>query len=59
MITEPLFPRRQPCPCGSGKKFKNCCEGSVRIDEDLLRKAEQTNPGTVSRMLADLESIDR
>jgi hypothetical protein len=22
-----LVGRRQPCPCGSGKKFKNCCIG--------------------------------
>lgn len=20
----PVAPRRQPCPCGSGKRFKNC-----------------------------------
>jgi uncharacterized protein YecA (UPF0149 family) len=22
------FPRKQPCPCGSGKKFKRCCGDS-------------------------------
>ncbi|WP_428484137.1 SEC-C metal-binding domain-containing protein [Rhodopila sp.] len=22
--------RNDPCPCGSGKKFKNCCLGKVR-----------------------------
>jgi SWIM/SEC-C metal-binding protein len=21
--------RNEPCPCGSGKKFKKCCEGSA------------------------------
>ena len=21
--------RNDPCPCGSGRKFKNCCEGKV------------------------------
>ncbi len=57
MIPSPLFPRRQPCPCGSGKKFKNCCEGSVTVDVDRLRAAEQTTPGTVSRMLAELERM--
>lgn len=20
-------PRNEPCPCGSGKKYKRCCEG--------------------------------
>ncbi len=23
--------RNQPCPCGSGKKFKTCCNNSVRV----------------------------
>jgi len=22
--------RNEPCPCGSGQKFKNCCEGKAR-----------------------------
>jgi uncharacterized protein len=27
-VTKPLMPERNdPCPCGSGKKFKNCCMG--------------------------------
>jgi len=32
--TEPkiLTNRRQPCPCGSGKKFKNCHEGDPRYE---------------------------
>ena len=21
--------RNDPCPCGSGKKFKNCCQGKT------------------------------
>jgi uncharacterized protein YchJ len=25
----PNFPRNQTCPCGSGKKFKNCCGKST------------------------------
>jgi len=25
MITEKKIPRNAPCPCGSGKKYKNCC----------------------------------
>ena len=23
--TEPKFNRNEPCPCGSGKKYKKCC----------------------------------
>ncbi|WP_331773834.1 preprotein translocase subunit SecA [Sulfurospirillum sp. 1612] len=25
MVTEKKIPRNAPCPCGSGKKYKNCC----------------------------------
>lgn len=35
--------RRQPCVCGSGKKFKNCCEGlspeAVTARREALAKA--------------------
>lgn len=27
--------RNDPCPCGSGKKYKNCCLGKDHIDDDL------------------------
>jgi len=25
----PKIGRNEPCPCGSGKKFKKCCEANV------------------------------
>jgi uncharacterized protein YecA (UPF0149 family) len=29
IVVKPSIPNRNdPCPCGSGKKFKNCCAGS-------------------------------
>jgi hypothetical protein len=28
--------RNQPCPCGSGKKFKKCCQGKEKVSSDLL-----------------------
>ena len=31
----PQYQRNQPCPCGSGKKFKHCCEKSNR---EILQK---------------------
>jgi uncharacterized protein YecA (UPF0149 family) len=28
-VIKPVMPERNdPCPCGSGKKFKNCCAGN-------------------------------
>jgi SWIM/SEC-C metal-binding protein len=26
-IAAPRIGRNEPCPCGSGKKFKKCCDG--------------------------------
>jgi SEC-C motif len=31
------FPRKQPCPCGSGKKYKRCC-GDERYQRKSQRK---------------------
>jgi len=28
--------RNQPCPCGSGKKYKKCCLGKEKVSTDLL-----------------------
>jgi len=29
-VIKPAIPERNaPCPCGSGKKFKNCCMGKL------------------------------
>lgn len=27
IVAGPKIGRNEPCPCGSGKKFKKCCEG--------------------------------
>lgn len=29
VLASPKVGRNEPCPCGSGKKFKKCCEGQV------------------------------
>ena len=28
--------RNAPCPCGSGKKYKQCCLGKENVSNDLL-----------------------
>jgi hypothetical protein len=28
--------RNQPCPCGSGKKYKKCCLGKEKVSSELL-----------------------
>jgi hypothetical protein len=30
--------RNDPCPCGSGKKYKKCCLGNLRNEDSLPQK---------------------
>ncbi len=30
--------RNDPCPCGSGRKYKNCCEGKKAAKDTLYSK---------------------
>jgi hypothetical protein len=50
-----LFPRREPCPCGSGKRFKNCCDGIVTINVDVILAAEDRFPGLIMGMCDGLD----
>lgn len=34
MSSEPN--RNEPCPCGSGRKYKNCCQGKVSWRDNSL-----------------------
>ena len=38
--------RNDPCPCGSGKKFKRCCYTGAATPQRLMerRKAEEPEP---------------
>lgn len=33
--------RNDPCPCGSGQKFKNCCLQKQNVEEMAAYKREQ------------------
>jgi hypothetical protein len=46
----PKAGRNDPCPCGSGKKFKQCCEGKASITEQY-----QVDGITLSEAEADPE----
>jgi len=46
--------RNDPCPCGSGKKFKHCCQKADSMpasNELLLRRLRQLNEGLIGRLL--------
>jgi len=39
--------RNDPCPCGSGKKYKKCCEEKTKhkkFDAQVLSKGEEKAP---------------
>jgi hypothetical protein len=35
--------RNAPCPCGSGRKFKNCCIGRLDAEDSLWRKVHSAS----------------
>ena len=36
--------RNDPCPCGSGKKYKKCCIDNIRPARGTLTKAYEYSP---------------
>ena len=46
--------RNTPCPCGSGKKYKKCCEylGVPYINEQGMIEEERRNPGYIAALIA-------
>jgi hypothetical protein len=53
-------PRNAPCPCGSGEKFKNCCEGqrSAALSPGVLILALLVLVGTALAVAAMLNMPD-
>ena len=35
--------RNDPCPCGSGKKYKNCCGAGNGVQADEAEQAENSS----------------
>ena len=50
--------RNDPCPCGSGRKFKHCCEGK-NARADSLAGLVQELPGGLGRKLRALSLAGR
>jgi len=42
--------RNDPCPCGSGKKYKKCC-----LAQDERRRIEETRPDDMSALFEDIQ----
>lgn len=43
----PTTGRNAPCPCGSGKKFKRCCEGKTWTHDESGHRKSLINPFSV------------
>lgn len=43
--------RNDPCPCGSGKKYKKCCLASIEVVESQYRRLRQVEAGLIPRLL--------
>jgi len=44
--------RKEPCPCGSGKRYKNCC-----FKKGIMYERDET--GTVSRLVHPDEDLEK
>jgi len=44
--------RNDPCPCGSGKKYKNCCLGRDRTSRILASSWRSDEQGTLEKLIA-------
>ena len=43
--------RNDPCPCGSGKKYKKCCLGKIEVTK-TSSEAQPVEPGPAVRAVA-------
>ena len=54
------IPRNSPCPCGSGKKYKNCCFQKEFIEVPAERKEVKftlSGEENISQQITDIDSI--
>jgi hypothetical protein len=50
--------RNDPCPCGSGKKYKKCCEAKTQLQEHnvLEKKWQEAEKAAVKQRKAEGET---
>ena len=52
--------RNDPCPCGSGKKYKKCCEAKDQLKEHaVLEKQWTAAQKSMAKETADAETGDK
>jgi hypothetical protein len=61
IVSGPKIGRNEPCPCGSGKKYKKCCMNLIAdqpadIDDKTIRKIDKLIQQGYSRLWEDNDS---
>lgn len=51
--------RNDPCPCGSGLKYKKCCLGKTSLSHKNTKERDQRNHSIRLKEKADVEAIRR
>jgi len=49
--------RNDPCPCGSGKKYKKCCENqgvAKKINATVISSGSESSDTTATRSLSKM-----
>lgn len=47
----------EPCPCGSGKKYRFCCQDQARKSADAMRQAEKAAEQDLLREVTLLDEL--
>jgi len=54
--------RNDPCPCGSGKKYKDCCYPKVyeeTFPKNIMASFTMDNGSKISKLITSIESIPK
>src|SRR5713226_6508149 len=49
--SHPKIGRNDPCPCGSGKKYKHCCLQTQAVSLDSIREREREASDELTRAM--------
>jgi len=54
--------RNDPCPCGSGKKYKQCCqkrEQFERTKKDIKMRSIKSLSGGITNMMSNIGDLNK
>jgi len=51
--------RNEPCPCGSGKKYKSCCLTKDEVESTRTAKLEELKRNVYDEAISNFKAMDR